>query len=87
MIYTLFYKQRQAEVAKNQVKAKQHLEAELFAFENYSHFSSPSSTKNIRTCSKKWAKEQVRLYSRDCAINHNEIEKENEKKITQVWYK
>ena len=53
MIYTLFYKQRQAEVAKNQVKAKQHLEAELFAFENYSHFSSPSSTKNIRTCSKK----------------------------------
>ena len=40
-----FYKQHQAEIAN----AKQHPEAELLLFENYSH----SSRKNNTTCSTK----------------------------------
>ena len=39
--------------AKNQANAKQHPEAELFLFENYSHFLSTLSSKNNRTYSKK----------------------------------
>ena len=34
-IHAFFYKDRQAEIGKNQVKAKQHPEAELLLFENY----------------------------------------------------
>ena len=56
--YTLFYKQHfykqhQAEIDKNQAKAKQHTEAELLRFKNYSHTSSTLSSKNNRTYSKK----------------------------------
>ena len=65
-------------MAKNQVTAKQHPEAELLLFENYSH----SSCENNRTCSRKWVKEQVRLNSWDYAINHNENKDENGKSIT-----
>ena len=36
-------------LAKNQANTKQHLEAELLTFENYSHSSSTLSTKNKRT--------------------------------------
>ena len=32
-----FYQQRQAEIGKNQANTKQHPEAELLLFENYSH--------------------------------------------------
>ena len=40
-------------LAKNQANAKQHPQAELLLFENYSHSSSPLSNKNNRTYSKK----------------------------------
>ena len=40
-------------LAKNQANVKQHPEAELLVFENYSHYSSTLSSKNDRTCSKK----------------------------------
>ena len=66
-------------LAKNQANAKQHPEAELLLFENYSHFSSTLSSKSNRTYSKKQAKEQVCLYLRDYRINHDENEDENEK--------
>ena len=36
-------------LAKNQANDKQHPEAELFLFENYSHSSSTLSSKNNRT--------------------------------------
>ena len=56
--YTLFYKQhlykqRQAELAKNQANAKQHPDAKLLLYENHSHSSSTLSPKNNRTYSKK----------------------------------
>ena len=44
-----FYKQLQAETAKNQANAKQHTEAELLVFENYSHSSFTLSLKNKMT--------------------------------------
>ena len=40
-------------LVKNQADAKQHREAELLLFENYSHFSSTLSSKKNRTYSKK----------------------------------
>ena len=43
-------------LAKNQAKAKQHFEIELFLFENYSLSSSISSSKNSKRYSKKCAK-------------------------------
>ena len=48
---------------KNQANAKQQPEAELLLFENYSHSSSMLSSKNDRTYSKKYAKEQEFVYS------------------------
>ena len=54
-----FYKQHQPEIGKNQANAKQHPEAELLLFENYSHFLS----ENNRKYSRKETKEQVFLYS------------------------
>ena len=51
----------------------------LLLLENYSHFSTTISSKNNRVYSKKLAKEQVCLYSRDYTINHYENEDENEK--------
>ena len=46
-------KQRQAEIGKNQENAKQHPQAELLLFENYSHYSSTLSSKINSTYSKK----------------------------------
>ena len=66
-----FYKQHQAEIGKKQVNAKQHPEAELLLFENYSHSSSTVPSKHIRTYFFKKAKLQVCLYSWDYTINHN----------------
>ena len=40
-------------LTENQANAKQHPEAELLLFENYSHSSSTLSSKNNRTYSKK----------------------------------
>ena len=40
-------------LAKNQADAKQHPQAELFLFENYSHSSSTLSSRNNSTYSKK----------------------------------
>ena len=44
-----FYKQRQAEIEKHQTNAKQHLEAQLLLFVDYSHSLSTLSSKNNRT--------------------------------------
>ena len=52
-----FYKQRQAEA-----KARQHPEAELPLFENYSPPLSTLLFKNIRKYSKKMYRKQVRLF-------------------------
>ena len=51
-----FYKQRQAEISRKSSKTKQHPEAELLLFENYSLPSSTLSFKNNRRCSKKCRK-------------------------------
>ena len=59
--------------------SNKHPEAEFLLFENYSHSLSTLSSKNNRKYSKKYAKEQVSLYSWDCTINHNE----NEDKIVE----
>ena len=40
-------------LAKNQANAKQHPQAELLLFENYSYFSSMLSSKNNKIYSKK----------------------------------
>ena len=47
------YGQRQVEFVKNQANAKQHPEAELLLYENYSHSSSTISSKINRRYSKK----------------------------------
>ena len=59
--YTLFYKQHfykqgQADIGKNQAKAKQDPEAELFLFENYSLSSSTLPSKNKKGYSRKCTK-------------------------------
>ena len=51
-----FNKHLQAKIGKNQAKVKQHPEAELSIFENYSFSSSSLSTKNNRNHSKKCTK-------------------------------
>ena len=66
-------------LAENQANGKEHPEAELLIYENYSHSSSTLSSKNNKTYSKKYTKEEVCLYSWDYLINHNENEDENEK--------
>ena len=69
--YTLFYKQHfykqcQAQMAKNQTKAKQHPETELLQFENYSFSSSSYHPKIIEDILKNVQKTstpvQKRLY-------------------------
>ena len=59
--YMLFYKLRQAEIAK--AKAQVHPEAELLLFENYSLSSPTLSSKNSRTYSKRCAKKKKILYN------------------------
>ena len=49
-------------LTKNQAKAKQHPEAELFLFENCSLSSSTLSSKNSKANFKKSAKNQVCLF-------------------------
>ena len=51
-ISSTFISNARLKLAKNQANAKQHLEAELWKFENYSHSSSTLSSKNNRTYSK-----------------------------------
>ena len=48
-----FISNARLKLAKNQANAKQHPEAELLLFENYSHSSSTLSSKNNSTYSKK----------------------------------
>ena len=66
---------------KNQAKAKQHPEAELLRFKNYSQTSSTLSSKNNRTYFKNKKKSKC-LFSWGYTINHNENGDENEKQIT-----
>ena len=70
-----FINNARLKLTKSQVNAKQHPETELLLFENYIHIIIQNNT----TYSKKIAIEQVRLYSWDYRINHNENEDENEK--------
>ena len=51
-------------LAKNQAKAKQHPEAELLLFENYSLLSSKLSSKNSRRYSKKYTKTSASVLMR-----------------------
>ena len=48
-----FINNARLKLAKNQADAKQHPEAELLVFENYSHFSSTLSSKSDMTYSSK----------------------------------
>ena len=54
-------------LAKTQAKAKQHPDAELFLFENYSLSSSTLSSKNNRF-SKKMHKNKECLFKRGCTM-------------------
>ena len=60
-------------LAKTQVKAKQHLAAELLLLENYSLSSTTLSSKNNRRY-----KKQVLLFKRGYMTNDNENEAQNE---------
>ena len=60
-ISSTFISNARLKLAKNQAKAKQHPEAELLLFENYSLSSSTLSSKYNRGYSKKCTKRQVRL--------------------------
>ena len=74
-ISNTFISNSRLKLTKNQAYAKQHPEAELLLFENYSH----SSCENNRAYSRKQAKEQMCLNSWDYTIYHHESEDENEK--------
>ena len=74
-----FYKQSQAEIGKNQGKAKQHPETELLLFGNYLLSTSTLSSKNNRRHSKNVQKKPARLFKRGFMINDNKNEAENEK--------
>ena len=52
-VSTTFISNAKLILAKDQANVKQHPDAELLLFENYSHSSSTLSSKNNRTCSKK----------------------------------
>ena len=56
-----------------------HPEAELLLLRNYLLSSSTLSSKNNKRYSETFAKKEVRLFSCDYMINHNENEVENEK--------
>ena len=71
-----FVSNARLKLAKNQAKIKQHSEAELLPFENYSLSTPTLSFKNNRRYSKK---KQVRLFKRGYMINDNKNEAENEK--------
>ena len=73
-----FYKQRQTEIAKRNNNKKQHTEAELLIFENYSYFSSTLQCKNNRTHYKEISKKRLCLCSWVYTINHNENEDQYE---------
>ena len=64
-------------LAKNQTKAKQQPEAEIFLFENYSLSSSTLSSKKNKRYSKKCKKKRVRMFW-VYMINDTENETENE---------
>ena len=66
-------------MAKNQAKAKQHLEDEVSLFENYSLSSYGLSSKNNRWYSKKCKKKHVTLFKWGYMIIDNENEAGNEK--------
>ena len=56
LISNTFISNARLKFAKNQAKAKQHSEAELLLFENYSLSSFMLSSKNIKKYSEKWIK-------------------------------
>ena len=53
LINSTFISNTRMKLPKSQANAKQHPEAELLLFENYSHSSFTLSSKNNRTYSKK----------------------------------
>ena len=55
-LHTFFISNTRLKLAENQANFKQHPEAELLLFENYSHYSPPLSCKNNGTYSKKTGK-------------------------------
>ena len=61
-ISNTFISSARLKLAKNQAKAKQHLEIELLLFENYSLSSTKLSSKKSRKYSKKMHKKQVVLF-------------------------
>ena len=61
------------------------LRLNFYLYQNYSHSSFALPSKNNKTYSKKYAKEQMCLYSWNYIINHNENEDENEKKIIYIY--
>ena len=52
-ISNTFIRNARLKLAKNQASAKQHPDADILLFENYSHSSSTLSSKNNRSYSKK----------------------------------
>ena len=63
-ISNTFISNARLKLAKNQAKAKQHPEAELLLFENYSLLSSKLSSKNSRRYSKKYTKTSASVLMR-----------------------
>ena len=70
LFFTLqhFYEQHQDEIGKNSSKTKQHPEAELLLFENFSLFSCMLSSKNDKAYSKKGTKTKVCLCKKVCLL-------------------
>ena len=66
-ISNTFISKARLKLAKNQANAKQHREAGLLPFENYSYSSSTLPYKNKRTYSKKKSKRiSVSIFMRLC---------------------
>ena len=80
-MFQVWYWQHEADIGKNQAKAKQHREAKLLLFENHSPSSSKLPSKNNSRYSKKCTKNKYFClwFKRDYMINDNENEAENEK--------
>ena len=87
LISNTFISNARLKLAKNKPNAKKHTEAELLLYENYLHYSSILSSKNNSSYSnsKKQAKEQMCLYSKDYTISHKNGDENEKHHIETTW--
>ena len=79
LIRNAFIDNAKLKLAKNQATARQHPEAELLLFENYSLSLSTASSRNNRIYTKNCTKSKYVCLKRGYMINENENETKNGK--------